>query len=116
MKAIEQCAFQGDMMLRRVDAVPDGFVEAKPEGGRHVLAHSETGHNHDVDAAGLRLYTSSDPMVCYLVMESVHHADIVHHRSYDTHETLRLLGGPDSVWQIRRQREHTPDGWRRVED
>lgn len=117
MKTIKQTAFQGDIMLSRVDQLPEGCTEVPAENGRHVLAHSETGHNHDCDAFGIRMFQSPDPMTCYLVMETVHQADIIHHRDFDTHETLRLLGGgPDSVWRIRRQREHTPEGWRRIED
>lgn len=116
MIEISKRAFQGDMMLRRVDDVPDGFTPAPAEQGRHILAHSETGHNHDVDACGLTLLTGDDPMVCYLRMDGVTHADVVHHRDHDTHETLRLLGEPGAVWEIRRQREYTPEGWRRVED
>ncbi|MGW8286198.1 MAG: hypothetical protein ACWGPR_10820 [Candidatus Deferrimicrobiaceae bacterium] len=116
MKAIQKAAFQGDMMLRRVAAVPPGLAEVSPENGRHILAHSETGHNHDVDANGLRLFAGDDPMVCYLRMEGVSEVDVLHHRSHDTHETVRLLGEPGTVWEVRRQREYTPDGWRRVED
>lgn len=116
MKTVQKSAFQGDMMIRRVAIMPEGVTESAPVSGRHVLAHSETGHNHDVDANGIKLFTGADPMVCYLRMDGVHEADIVHHRSHDTHETVRLLGEPGSVWEVRRQREYTPDGWRRVED
>ena len=104
MKEIKQYAFQGDILLLRVDSVPEGYTEQQPEEGRHVVAHSETGHHHDIQAHGCKLFASeSDPMTCYLQMETVQHADVVHHRPWDTHETLRLLGGPDSVWQIRHQ-------------
>lgn len=116
MRTIRHIAFQGDMMIRRVAAVPEGFSEQGPTGGRHVLAHSETGHNHDVDACGLTLMTGDDPMICYLRMDGVDEADIIHHRPHDTHETIKLLGAPGALWEIRRQREYTPEGWRRVED
>lgn len=108
---------QGDMILQRVDCVPDGYVPVAAQNGTHTLAHSETGHNHDTQALGVTFFQSpDDPMVCYLRLESVEHADIVHHRSFDTHGTLRLLGGPDSVWKISRQREYSVMGDRRVED
>lgn len=116
MKEILNIAFQGDMMLRKVSAIPDGFSAVPASDGRHVLAHSETGHNHDVDATGLTLFAGADPMVCYLRMDSVESFDVIHHRSTDTHETLRALGAPGDVWEVRRQREYTPEGWRRVED
>ena len=115
MRAKRQCA-QGDVFFRRVDRVPDGFRPVAQTGKEIVIAHSETGHHHVVDAQGVVQYASSDPMVCYLQLESVSHVDARHLRPWDTHDTLRLLGGPGSVWEIRRQREETPAGWRQVQD
>lgn len=115
MKSIKRMAAQGDVVFRRVKAVPVGFA-LQPEAPRTIVAHSETGHHHAIDSTGVRLYEGSDPLVCYLRLESVEFADVVHHRGYDTHETVRLLGGVGSVFEIRRQREYTPEGWRRVED
>jgi hypothetical protein len=50
--------------------------------------------------------------VSYLDVQT-DHADVVHLRGLDTHETLRL---PRGTWEIRRQQEWSPEGWRRVED
>lgn len=112
MKKIERLGAQGDVMFRRVDTVPAGLVEQPAKGARVVVAHSETGHDHYLAATGVALFADpADPMVCYLRIEGG--ADVVHARPFDTHETLRLGAG---VWQVRRQREHTPKGWRRVED
>ena len=36
-----------------------------------------------------------------------------HLRDHDTHKTIAI---PAGVFEVRRQREHTPEGWRRVED
>ena len=106
---------QGDVVFRRVNKIPAGF-EAQSASAQTVLAHSETGHHHSVDVAGVRLHVGEDPLVAYLQLVDVASADVVHHRDYDTHETLRLMGGIGSVWEVRRQREYTPDGWRRVLD
>jgi len=89
--------------------------------GPLVVAHSETGHHHSIaDAAVAHFEVPGDPLVCYLQLEGGADfgggVDVVHHRAWDTHETIRLLGQPGDVWQVRRQREHTPEGWRRVED
>ena len=116
MIEIKERCFQGDMMLRRVELVPDDFAPVDAVDGRHVLAHSETGHHHDVDACGLTLYVGDNPMVCYLRMDGVEYADIIHHRDTDTHEPVRLLGGVGTTWGVFRQREYSPNGWRRVED
>lgn len=109
---------QGDLYLRRIDRLPAGLVEVGRAEGGHVVAHSETGHHHVVREARVRYLRPADDtgptagLVAYLEVLA-EHADVVHLRDYDTHETLRL---PAGTWEIRRQREHTPEGWRRVED
>lgn len=104
-------AFQGDLMVRTVSRLPDGLTE-RP-GGEHIVAHSETGHHHV--ALGGRYYTGPDPLVAYLVTAGP--TVIEHRRSTNTHQAFELLAdGPEVVWEIRRQREYTPEGWRRVED
>lgn len=102
---------QGDVLFMRVDALPEN-AEAQTRKGDLVVAHSETGHHHSIEAEGVIHFEVNDPLVCYLQVDDCF-ADVVHHRSFDTHETLRL---PAGLWKVRRQREHTPEGWRRVED
>lgn len=115
MKTIENIAAQGDVLFRRIDSLPADAVEQKRK-GRLVVAHSETGHHHAVDDPAVKLFerATRDPMVCYLQIAG-EYADVVHHRPHDTHETLRLLG-KGAIFEVRRQREYTPEGWRRVED
>lgn len=117
MKMITKCGAQGDVLFRRVKSLPDGSVSAKQE-ERIVVAHSETGHHHAIEMApGIELFTTPDPLVSYLRVRA-EHADVVHHRPWDTHETLRLYseGEPEVIWEIRRQQEFTPEGWRVVAD
>jgi len=78
-----------------------------------VVAHSETGHHHSIDAAdGMNVYhLPDDPMIGYLRCENP--VLLEHHRPWDTHEPLEISAG---TYEIRRQREYVPDGWRRVED
>lgn len=115
MRSIDKMGAQGDVLFRRVEKLPPGLAEVEPSAKTKVVAHSETGHHHTVD--GVRMYQGEDPLTCYLVLEGVEHCDVIHHRPWDTHETLRLLGGgTGAVFQVRRQREYTPQGWRRVED
>lgn len=113
MKTIKKVGAQGDVFFQRVDAIPD---EAKPKQateGRHIVAHSETGHHHTIQADGVVLYEGpADPFTCYLRVDGAF-ADVVHQRPSDTHETLRL--GP-GTWQVRRQREYVPEGFRLVQD
>jgi|SRR5690606_10829787 len=109
---IQEQAAQGDVMFLRVDKIPE-TAQKEEKNGDLIIAHSETGHNHSITAdTDAHLFKEpSDPLTCYLMVAS-DFADVVHHRSFDTHETVRL---PKGLWKIRRQREHTPQG-RRVED
>lgn len=123
MKEVKHCAPQGDALMFRVDSLPADAVPVKPENGMLLVTHSETGHHHAVDVKpGLELFQHpSDPLVGWLkISKEVQYADVVHHRAWDTHETLRLLYSDspagETIFEIRRQREHSPEGWRRVED
>ncbi len=106
--------FQGDVAFIRVAKLPKGAKKAKDA----IVAHSETGHNHVAERAQVYVdpATVDSGMTLYMKALGNDGIDIVHHRSWDTHETLRLLGDEGSVFKIQRQREYTPEGWRRVED
>jgi hypothetical protein len=111
VRTFENQAAQGDIFLRRVDAVPANATAAKPVGGRLVVAHSETGHHHYLAAIGVEHFTTQDPTLAYLRCSSP--AELLHAREHDTHETLLV---PVGTFEVRRAREYTPQGWRRVED
>lgn len=117
MKTFRNFAAQGDLFLRRIDALPKAVKPMKAEAGRYTVAHSETGHHHVIaERPGVQVYTTDDPMVSYLeVIEATEKMEALleHLRGHDTHETISI---PPGVYELRRQREHTPEGWRRVED
>lgn len=120
MKIATKIVAQGDVLLRRVPALPAKAVERKRTGPL-VIAHSETGHHHAIESKAVSHFEiPGDPLVCYLRLDDglgdLGGVDVVHHRAWDTHETVRLLGQPGDVWEVRRQREWSPEGWRRVED
>ena len=102
MIRVEKLAAQGDVLFRRIAALPPDTVE-QPSTGRILIAHSETGHHHVIDDPGVRFFEKPerDPMICFLTIDG-DFADVVHLRPYDTHDTLRL---PKGVWEVRRQRE-----------
>lgn len=119
MKLVNKSAFQGDVMFRRVPSLPKAVVEVKRDGPM-ILAHSETGHHHAVDDIHAKQYSvPGSALISYLQLGDVGEAggvDVVHHRAWDTHETLRLLGKAGDVWEVRRQREWRPEGWAMVSD
>lgn len=117
MKTFTKQAAQGDLLIRRIDAIPANAEPVKSEKGKFIVAHSETGHNHVIaERPNVALFSTGDPMVSYLqVIEAADATETLleHLRSYDTHETISI---PPGNYEIRRQREYTPEGWRRVED
>jgi hypothetical protein len=118
MRYIKNFAAQGDLLLRKVNKpVPPKTTKVETP-GIVVLAHSETGHHHAIPAqTPVSLWaTPGNPMLSYLRIEADGPVDVEHHRPFDTHETLQLHGVKGDVWEIRRQREQTPDGWRMVAD
>jgi hypothetical protein len=103
-------AFQGDVAFERVAKIPELAVRSKDT----IVAHSETGHHHVATRA--QVFTMPDDGQTLYMRALGKSVDIVHKRPHDTHETLRFLTKPGDVIKIRRQREYTPAGWRRVQD
>lgn len=101
---------QGDLNIFAVDSIPEGLETCEPDNGQHILAHSETGHNHVIDGNTVRVFRESD-FVSYLDVQKP--SNVVHLRSFDTHETIGLNPGK---YRITRQREYTPEGYRRAAD
>ena len=121
MKTFDKMAAQGDMMLVRIDALPDGVAPAVAQDGYFILTHSETGHNHVVlERPGVTLFEA--PITdeasrwtkpgAYLVVTDAD-AVLEHQRSFDTHESIAIKPG---VYAVRRQREYTPEGFRAAAD
>lgn len=117
MKSFINRAAQGDLFLRRIEKLPEGLTQAKSENGEYVLAFSETHHHHSVtDRPNVKVYDTEDPLLSYLeVIEATDATETLlrHLRGHDTHETILI---PPGIYELRRQREHSPDGWRRAQD
>jgi len=111
VKEVKKMVAQGDILLRKVTKLPKGATIEEPGVKGLVLAHSETGHDHVAVGPDVKLYRTKDPLTSYLEVQLS--ADIVHKRPFDTHETVRLTKG---LWEVKRQREMTPEGWQAVQD
>lgn len=116
MKTFTKMAAQGDFVIIRIDELPKNLATIEPEGQHHVVAHSETGHNHVMEAAHVDLYAAPGTKAVDLyelfavVKEST---PIDHLRSFDTHESILV---PPGNYKIVRQREYTPEGFRKAAD
>lgn len=113
-KTFKRQAAQGDMLITKIDSMPKGAKPISSEGGKFILAHSETGHHHTVKKTkGVSFFSNdNNPFIAYLVVDNTK-CYVEHERSFDKHETLKF---PPGIFEIRRQREYTPEGFRRAQD
>ena len=115
MKTFDKCAAQGDVLfIKMSSSINPNAVgeEILPENGELIVTHSETGHHHVMDPSHAKMYRGVDKdYESVLVIDRP--TPIVHKRSHDTHEPIMFDIG---TYKVRRQREHTPEGFRRVED
>lgn len=116
MRTFTHTAAQGDVFFIRRDALPSDAKPLEAENGKVVVAHSETMHDHCflLDRApepAVRMYGGDNPLVSWLQVNRP--TALEHLRPHDTHEPIMFEPG---VYEVRRQREHTPEGFRRVED
>lgn len=112
MHTFKNVCAQGDIYIQKVDALPANAVAVAPEKGRLIVTHSETGHHHVMDAGDVTMHRLPDSIMdCFLVVEKP--TALEHLRPHDTHEPILFEKG---TYHVRRQREYTPEGWRRVED
>jgi len=114
MKTFKTSAAQGDCLLRRVTKLPVDLTSIKAEDGQFIIAHSETGHNHCIkERSEVKLYASVNKFRGYLEVRGRDPVVLEHHRLFDTHEALEIKPG---IYEIRRQREYTSQGYRGAAD
>lgn len=90
---------QGDVLLRRVQALPEGALRVN-RGGSIVLARGEaTGHAHVVENGSVAHYLLGG--LDYLAVDR--EATVTH----EEHAPVSLAPG---VWEVRRQREYDETG------
>lgn len=107
MKSFHKTAAQGEITIRRVDAVPEGCKPMKAEGGKFIVGHSETGHHHVIDAHGASVTVLERPpegmRILYAILENPTSLD--HLRGHDTHESIMLEPGAYE-FRIAREFDH----------
>lgn len=109
-------AAQGDILIIAIDAIPSS-AKLNPgitKGANFVIAHSESGHDHVIEKARAEVYEAADDSFIAYIKTLGDGAEITHERSFDTHETIALE--PNKFYEIRRQREYIPQGFRKAAD
>lgn len=105
---------QGDILIIPIGTIPATAKPAKDERGHYIVAHSETGHHHVIERARAEVYEAADDAFVAYVHSLGDGAEIVHKRDFHTHETIALE--PNRNYEIRRQREYVPQGFRKAAD
>lgn len=116
MKTFVNQAAQGDVFFKRVDWLPEDLYPCKIKDGKYVVAHSETGHDHVMEAEHVEMFKVElvdDDAVFELYLKVNQDTPIEHMRSYDTHESINFSPG---IYKVFRQREYVSEGWRRAAD
>lgn len=117
MKTFTKMAAQGDFIIIRIGKLPEGLIKIAPTNGKHIVAHSETGHNHVMEAERVTAYKDAkitdDSKLFEMFFSVEQDTPIEHLRSFDTHETLLV---PAGNYIVKRQREYVPEGFRKAAD
>ena len=109
MKAQPFHVRQGDVMLVRIERIPDGATEVKRDNGRLVLAYGEvTGHAHVLDAP-------AEDAIMLTVAESATFVRLTK-KAQLVHEEHATIDVPAGDYRVVRQREYSPAEIRRVLD
>lgn len=116
MKTFNNICAQGDVLIRRVDDMPSAVTEVAPVNGLIVVTHSETGHDHVMvldreKTPAVQMFAGDNPLVAWLKVNRP--TALEHLRLHDTHEPIMFDLG---IYEVRRQREYIPEGWRQVQD
>lgn len=101
---------QGDVFITEVDELPSQLRRVERENGRVILAHGEvTGHAHAILDREAELFDHQDLEHRFLQVLADGGVELVH----EEHDTIHL---PAGVYEVRRQREYSPEAIRNVAD
>jgi len=114
MKTFKNQAAQGDILIRRIDSMPERLGPVlKPEGDVFIVAHSETGHHHVIDKSPNVMIYKLNKFVSILQIKGAQPVILYHKRDYDTHEALEIDPG---IYEMRTQREESLMGIQKAID
>ncbi len=114
MHTFQKIAAQGEITIRRLGdvpvkrSVPNGFMVMKPEQGRFIVGHSETGHHHVLDhLEGATVLVMDKPPEGMKILRAIleNPTTLVHLRDHDTHEPIQLEPG-EYEFRIAREFDH----------
>lgn len=117
IKTFTTVAAQGEVNVRKIDALPDGLTPMKPEAGTFIIGHSESGNTHVIDATGVQVMerTKDVPAGMRMLYAIVESPTTLRQNAATPHEQIKLDPG---IYGFRISREFDPfaDQARRVAD
>jgi len=124
MLTFKTTAAQGEITIRRIGNVPAkrsppaGFVAMKPEHGKFIIGHSETGHHHVLDRLdGVDVAVMDAPPAGMKILRAIleNPTSLVHLRDHDTHDPIKLEPGEYEL-RIAREFDHYAELARQSQD
>ncbi len=110
-------AAQGEVNIIKVSSIPEGLSTVAPESGAYVISHSESGHNHIIDAAGVTLLErrSGVPDGMRVLYAIVENPTVLRQSAASPHEQIKIDPG---MYAFKMSREFDPfaEQARRVAD
>lgn len=94
MKTFVNTGAQGEIYFERINFIPKGVKPFKIENGKYIVAHSETGHHHVMEAEGATFYEKVNQegmTILYAILDTPN--QLKHLRDHDTHETILFQPG-----------------------
>ena len=108
MKNFEKIGAQGEIVARKIDALPNGLEPFTKENGKWIIGHSESGHHHVLDRPDVQVMRDPNPpagmQILYAVLDNP--TALIQERNNDAHEGLDL--GDSGVIEFRISREWDP--------
>ncbi|WP_375413062.1 hypothetical protein [uncultured Bradyrhizobium sp.] len=114
MQTFKTAAAQGEITIRRVGdvpakrALPSGYSNMKPEHGKFIIGHSETGHHHVLErTTGVDIAVMDKAPAGMKILRAILETpnSLIHLREHDTHQTIQLLPG-EYEFRIAREFDH----------
>lgn len=96
---------QGEVYARRIDALPEGLSPVAPEDGVVIVAHSEQGHHHVLDAAHVDVLERTDSEGMRILYAIVREPTSLRQTAASPHEEMPLEPG---IYEMRLSREYDP--------
>lgn len=102
---------QGDVCIIPIDAMPSGLTPVERDDGAVVLAYGEvTGHKHQIRELDVELFAPGEASVMAERFLRVGETSLLIH---EEHATIAL---PPGEYEVRHQREYSPEDLRQVAD